>query len=36
VMVNISKYAWKSRKWTLVFAVTGSLSVLILILAVWL
>jgi MFS-type transporter involved in bile tolerance (Atg22 family) len=36
VMANIAKYAWRSRKWTLVFAVAGSLSVLSLILTVWL
>ncbi|MCU0799686.1 MAG: hypothetical protein MUC62_08450 [Candidatus Thermoplasmatota archaeon] len=36
VMANIAKYAWRSRKWTLIFALTGSLSVLCLILTVWL
>ena len=36
VMANIAKYAWRNRKWTLLFALTGSLSVLSLIVMTWL
>ena len=34
VMVNVTRYGWKSQKWTLFFAVLGVASVLILMIAV--